>query len=180
MLNAYERAFYYVDGIPTKGLWIDLDSTTDEDDIKEILADAGFIPRNEDDEPEYDGDLLVADAEGDIAPAFLSRYGTFDLDEFREVVDYLESSAGRHVPSEAVRAYLDHFCNGSWNQRGFEEAYSGEADSEVAFTEQWVDEVGLLENVSDDLKSYFDYEAYARDLFINDFTFLDGYVFRSN
>ena len=28
------------------------------------------------------------------------------------------------------------------------------------------------------LASYFDYEAYARDLFIDDFYFSNGYVFR--
>jgi antirestriction protein len=28
------------------------------------------------------------------------------------------------------------------------------------------------------LASYFDYDAYARDLFIDDFYFTDGYVFR--
>ena len=28
------------------------------------------------------------------------------------------------------------------------------------------------------LASYFDYEAYARDLFIDDYYFTDGYVFR--
>jgi antirestriction protein len=28
------------------------------------------------------------------------------------------------------------------------------------------------------LASYFDYEAYARDLFIDDYYFTNGYVFR--
>ena len=180
MLNADERAFYYVDGIPTKGLWIDLDSTTDEDDIKETLAEAGFIPRDEDDEPDYDGDLLVADAEGDIAPHFLSRYGGLDLKTVTEILDFLEYGSGKHTTSEAVGAYLGHFGTGGWSESNFEDVYYGEAESEKEFAEQFADETGMLSEVPEDLKSYFDYAAYARDLFINDFTFVDGYVFWNN
>lgn len=35
-----------------------------------------------------------------------------------------------------------------------------------------------LDDMMGHLASYFDYEAYARDLFIDDFYFTDGYVFR--
>lgn len=35
-----------------------------------------------------------------------------------------------------------------------------------------------LENIMGNLACYFDYDAYATDLFINDFTFYRGYVFR--
>jgi len=35
-----------------------------------------------------------------------------------------------------------------------------------------------LDDMMGHLASYFDYDAYARDLFIDDFYFTDGYVFR--
>lgn len=35
----------------------------------------------------------------------------------------------------------------------------------------------LLDKIEKD-KAYFDYEAFARDLFIDDYYFTDGYVFR--
>jgi len=35
----------------------------------------------------------------------------------------------------------------------------------------------LLSAIPDDLRCYFDYEAYARDLFSDGLVFVDGYVF---
>ena len=35
-----------------------------------------------------------------------------------------------------------------------------------------------LDDMMGYLASYFDYEAFARDLFIEDYYFTDGYVFR--
>ena len=35
-----------------------------------------------------------------------------------------------------------------------------------------------LDDMMGSLASYFDYEAYARDLFIDDYYFTNGYVFR--
>lgn len=38
---------------------------------------------------------------------------------------------------------------------------------------------GLLNEVPESLRVYFDYEAYARDLFSDGYVFHDGYVFRN-
>ena len=46
------------------------------------------------------------------------------------------------------------------------------------FAEHIIDECYNLDDMMGHLASYFDYEAYARDLFIDDFYFTDGYVFR--
>ena len=64
----------------------------------------------------------------------------------------------------------------------------GKWDSEKDFAEHIIDECyrsafGRLQGKNLDdmmghLASYFDYEAYARDLFIDDFYFSNGYVFR--
>jgi antirestriction protein len=160
-----ERAFYYVDGIPTKGLWIDLDSITDTDDVIEALHEAELCAED------YDGDLLVADVDGTVAHHFLSRYGSFDLSDWQEVRD----EAPRHVTAEAISAYLDYA--GTWSKNDFEEAYWGEADSEKKFAEQYGEE---YMDIPEHLEGYIDYEALARDLFVNDFYFNDGYVFRRN
>ena len=98
------QAFWYVDGEPTKGKWIDMDCIDSTDEVLEELAEAGFIPRDEDGEPEYGGDLLVADAE-DLAKAFLGRHGTFDLDDFVEARDHCSRN---HVDEDAVVAYMDY------------------------------------------------------------------------
>lgn len=60
----------------------------------------------------------------------------------------------------------------------FRDAYEGEFDSEEEFAEHVVDECGMLDSMPENIQMYFDYEAYARDLFLGDFTFWNGYVFR--
>jgi antirestriction protein len=169
------QAFYYVDGIPTKGAWVDLDIIGDESNVLEDLACAGKIPRDEDGEPSYGGDLLVADVEGDLARAFLSKYGTFDLDGFIEARDYCDGEGDKEG---AVAAFIAWY--GSWDKDNFEEAYSGCFENEVQFAEQLVDDLGYLDQIPENLRYYFDYEKFARDLFINDYYFVDGYVFNRN
>lgn len=165
------QAFWYINGEPTNGKWIDMDSIDSTDEVLEELAEAEIIPRNEDDEPDYGGDLLVADAEG-LAKAFLSRYDTFDLDDFVEARDYCASN---HVYEDAVVAYVNYA--GSWSKSDFEDSYQGEADNEVAYAEQLFDEC-YAHDIPENLRYYIDYEKFARDLFISDYWFEDGYVFR--
>jgi hypothetical protein len=167
-------AFFYVDGIPTKGKWIDLDLIDDTDEVLAELARGGFIPLDEDGEPQYGGDLLVADTEGELASAFYSsRSDTFDMGGFVEARDWCDSNG---IDEDAVAAYIDQ--RGSWNQSDFQDAYCGEYDSEVAYAEELFDEC-YLHDVPESARSYIDYEKFARDLFICDYYFSNGYVFRN-
>ena len=58
----------------------------------------------------------------------------------------------------------------------FQDEYQGEYDSEKDFAYE------IVEEYHDDLpefaKTYFDYDAFARDLFIQDYWMEDGFVFR--
>jgi len=160
------EAFYYVDGIPTKGLWIDLDSVDDESDVSERLAQAGFIGS------EYDGDILVADVQGPLARAFYSsKVDCLDLDGFIEVRD----SDKDH---EAIAAFIDWY--GSWDEEKFDESYNGQFDSEMEFAQQLADDLGYLDQMPESIRCYFDYEKFARDLFIGDYYYSDGHVFNQN
>ena len=47
----------------------------------------------------------------------------------------------------------------------FRDARWGEADSEEAFAVEFASDTGLLADVPETVALYFDYEAYARDLF---------------
>ncbi len=58
----------------------------------------------------------------------------------------------------------------------FRDAWWGEADSEEAFAVEFASDTGLLADVPETVALYFDYEAYARDLFLDSFTFIDGHV----
>ena len=78
----------------------------------------------------------------------------------------------------AKQAFIEWY--GEWNADVFEESYQGEYDSELAFAEQLVDDLGYLEQMPEQLQFYFDYEKFSRDLFINDYWFEDGHVFNRN
>ncbi len=52
----------------------------------------------------------------------------------------------------------------------FEEAYCGEWDSEEDFARHIIDECYNIEKMMGSLANYFDYEAYARELFLYDYS----------
>lgn len=59
----------------------------------------------------------------------------------------------------------------------FRDAYQGQWDSERDFAEQLFEDCYSSE-VSEFARNYFDYEAFARDLFIDDYLMIgDGFVF---
>jgi Antirestriction protein (ArdA) len=161
------QAFYYADGVPTKGKWFDLDTLTSVDDVLDEFTRAGLTPKN------YGGDLLVADIEGDLARCFYSsRSDFFDLDSFMDCRDQCQDE-------NAAAAFIDYF--GSWDRQAFESAYMGHYASAEAFAEQYIDDSGLLSEVPEHLQCYFDVERFARDLFLGDYWISDsGYVFSSN
>lgn len=71
-----------------------------------------------------------------------------------------------HGPAWA--AYANNVGDNCATTQGFEEAYRGEYDSEEEYAIQFVDDCYDLEKLMGDLAHYFDYAAYARDLFVND------------
>lgn len=162
-------AFFFVDGEATKGAWIDLDGTSTIREVRKILINTGLMT------PDYDGDILVAEAEG-ICKAFLSSHGFFSFDTCISCLGYLDSNS--HIEPDAVTAYI-HRC-GKWDAERFQEAYRGQYDSEAAYAEEYLDSTGLLDEVPEELRGYIDFESYGRDLFLNDYWMSsDGYVFTS-
>ncbi|ENM2314430.1 antirestriction protein ArdA [Salmonella enterica] len=77
---------------------------------------------------------------------------------------------------EAYRLWVDD--TGETDFDTFLDAWWGEADSEETFAVEFASDTGLLADVPETVALYFDYEAYARDLFLDSFTFIDGHVFR--
>jgi antirestriction protein len=61
----------------------------------------------------------------------------------------------------------------------FQDAFCGRFESELDYAETFVEETGMLSEMPENLRYYFDYEKYARDLFITDVYFHDetGCVF---
>ena len=83
---------------------------------------------------------------------------------------------------EAFEAYISYRgFSSSDDERifdDFREAYMGEWKSEEDFAEHIAEECDMLHDVPDNLRYYFDWSKYARDLFMCDFHFDSGHVFR--
>ena len=60
----------------------------------------------------------------------------------------------------------------------FRDQYCGEWDSETSYAEQLFDEL-YLHDIPSYARSYINYEAFARDLFMYDYDHIEGYVFRT-
>lgn len=159
------QGFFYIDGIPTKGCWIDLDQVGAWEDVAELLAVA--FPEAEVDE------ILCADVEGLARHFYASNCDSFDLDGW---VDFLEEKAGTHLSDEVISAYFDN-CGVS-SLSDVEDSYYGEFNSDEDFAYQLLDDSGALMSVPEDLRHYFDYEKYSRDLMF-DFFESDGHYFRN-
>lgn len=61
----------------------------------------------------------------------------------------------------------------------FEEAYCGEWNSEQEFAEDLAVNTGLLDEMPDHLQVYFDWQMWARDLFMTDYWSSNGFIFRN-
>lgn len=86
---------------------------------------------------------------------------------------------------EAYAAYVGMIGADYATPEGFSDAYMGEWDSERAYAEELIENIGLLSNVSDEVSNYFDYDAWTHDLFMGDYTSVESstytvYVFDAN
>lgn len=168
--------FVYIDGNPTKGCWMDIDELTDDDDVREALAEAGvfddLIPEDCDDmetargaaATDYGGDILIADVEGFARP-FLSQWGIFDWDNFKKWAEYLDRN--KHVDEDALIAFFD-WMSVNEDVDYFEEAYQGTHKSKEDWAESFMNDVY---DIPSHLENYIDYARFARDCE------MDGYYF---
>ena len=147
------------------GMWLDLTTFSDYD---EFCAVCRFLHRDEDD-PE----LMCQDYEN--YPEEWYSEDIMSEDIFDLIQEFAELNEDER---EAYEALFDVKCDSHISVDDFREAYQGEWDSEEDFARYIVDECGMLDNVPESLKDYFDFERYADDLFRYDYDFQDGYVFR--
>lgn len=151
-----------------RGVWLDL---TAFDDYDEFLAVCRYIHRDEAD-PEF----MAQDFEG--FPREWYTEGFMSEREFDLIKEFAELDDKER---EAFEVYVSAFGS-SMDDCGifddFREAYQGKWDSEEEFAEQLADDCCMLDNVPESVKMYFDYAAFARDLFIGDYYFESGFVFR--
>jgi len=87
-----------------------------------------------------------------------------DMGENPSLSDLVEYARLKDEHGDAWDAYVECVGKQYATEDDFQEKYAGEADSERDWVEQWIDDSGMLEGVSDSLTRYFDYDAYLRDM----------------
>ncbi|NWC63987.1 antirestriction protein ArdA [Cedecea sp. P7760] len=145
------------------GKWMKLTDFDGQDDFEEACRQLH--------KGEADPEFMFQDCEG-IPSRFYSESSInwHFIEGYKQAVD--------EGQSDAFLAWADY--SGRCDYAEFIGAYYSEADSEEDFAMSQVDDQGLLDQVPEPLRSYFDYEAYARDLFSSDFVFHDGFVFSNH
>ena len=151
-----------------RGVWLDLTTFADYD---EFLAVCRYIHRDER-EPEFMAQDFPDFPREFYTEGFMSEREFDVIQEFAKLDD---------DDKEAFEVYVAAFGSSRDDVSifdNFREAYQGKWDSEEDFTYNLVDEIGFLQGVPDSVANYFDYAAFARDLFIDDYYFDSGFVFR--
>ena len=142
------------------GKWFNLDEFADKDEFIEACLEL----HGDEDDPE----LMFQDWEN--IPGDLCSESSVS----EKVWEYMD--ACEEYDQGAVDAYLNIFWE--WDKDAFEERYCGSGYREfVDYAEELFDECYAHE-CPDFLRGYIDVERFARDLEM-DYTFMDGYVFRS-
>jgi len=153
------------------GQWIDC-AGKDADDLQEEVS-AMLAASPEPDAEEW----AIHDYE--CPSAWRSHFSEFmGLDKvatFAALADLMAS--GDHYAA-GVAIALDRM-NGAWDaadvERWIDDHYAGESDNGPAdWVENWLEETGGLEGVPENLRNYFDFEAYARDCSMGDIDFVDS------
>jgi antirestriction protein len=143
------------------GAWIDLTLIKDEEDFNELCSAIHYL--------EEDPEFMFQDWQS-IPSKYISEDGLT-----ASFWDYLEAYNGTSN-TEA----LEKFVSYGYNPEDFSSYYMGEYDNEQEYAEQLLAETGDLDQIPHHLRYYFDYESFARDLFINDYLFIDGSVFQQH
>ena len=92
-------------------------------------------------------------------------------DRIREIFQLSEDE------KEAVDNFLE---NNDFDMEKFREAYVGKWDSEEEFAYHIIEECYDLDKMMGDLSRFFDYDAFASELFDSDYYMGDdGHVFRN-
>lgn len=129
-----------------KGKWLDLSDYED----KEAFIAACIELHNDEEDPE----LMFQDWEG--IPSELISECSVDASLWDLMAAYEEHG------QEAVDAYVSIFWE--WDASGFSDRYLGEYDSMEDYAQEYIDSTGMLEQVPENLRCYFDVEKFARDL----------------
>jgi antirestriction protein len=158
------------------GKWMDL---SDYDDLEEFYKACLKLHQDEED-PE----LMFQDWE--YIPDFLISECSLHKDTFTYMETISEMDEERANAFEIYCKYIASWPDGGQELEdqleSFDESYHGYfggsmKDPEIEFTYQYIEDTGMLSEVAETLQRYFDYHAFARDLFMDGYSQLEGHIF---
>ena len=139
-----------------KGMWVNVSTFDSYEDFinfcKAIHAD------------EEDPEIMCQDGEN-IPDSLCSE--SMGEEGFNKIAEYCELCDDYSV--EAVDDFLEWDSTEDLDR--MHDAYAGVYDSKEDFAREIVNDCYDIENMMGDLSYYFDYDSYARDLFISDYHF---------
>lgn len=150
------------------GKWLDIADYASDEEFYEACAELHK------DEPDSRRELMFQDW-SDVPDGLISESSISDVlfglvqeaksmsdDEQEALAEWL-ADHGRDTAADLVEEFHDE--------------YVGDYDSEEDFAQQMVDE-GIFGDIPESIAFYIDYEAVARDLFIDGYWYSNGHVFR--
>ncbi|WP_439582750.1 antirestriction protein ArdA [Dyadobacter bucti] len=163
------------------GKWFNL---SDYQNLKDFLQDCFEYHRNEFDSDGCRPELMFQDWEN--IPDFLISECCLHEDAFK----YFEITS--EINDRTAEAF-EIYCNqiNSWPSNryeledqleSFQESYQGYfggamKNAQLEYAYQYVEDTGMLSGVTSTLERYFDYEAFARDLFLEGYSEYVGHIF---
>lgn len=138
-------------------------------DSKEDFYDYCRALHKDEEEPEF----MFQDWES-IPSEFIGE--SFLSEKFFELKETAEDLSGEHAEAFYIFCERNSCEIDAWRlRRDFDDCYVGRYESEEDFAHEIANECYEIPSWAD---MYFDYERFARDLFMCDYWFEDGHVFR--
>ncbi len=138
-------------GSSDTGLWVQLDSETGifaAEEVAEHLKAVGVNAET----------IRVTASEG------FGDCGKIAVREGLSLAQWVTLATEINDKGEAFRAYYEYVGDNDYAVKHFEEAYRGCHSSVEEYAEQLLDDCGTLSDMPANLKMYFDYAAFARDM----------------
>ena len=150
------------------GMWVDLTLCADYDEFMRVCH---CIHRDEGEDVEF----MFQDMQN--FPDSWYDESSLDEETFDRIIEFAEMDEDDR---KAFEVFMDVRCDSDVTFEEFRDCYCGAWDSEEEFAEQLVDELGILDEVPEHLRRFFDMEAYSEELFRYDYDYSEGYVYRVN
>ena len=142
------------------GMWVDLSTFSDYDEFIDFCRELH--------KDEADPEFMFQDYQG-FPKSWYSE--CIDEETFDKILEY----AGKDDSEREIwETYLDN-VDGKASFEDAQDRYCGQYDTEEDFAEEIISD--CYPDLPEFALRYFDYAAYARDIFIDSFYWLNGFVF---